>query len=101
MSIDKRLRSNFVDDLFDATLLLQNREECYRFFEDVCTVGEIKAIAQRLAVAKKLDVGEIYSDIANETGASTATISRVKRCLNYGADGYKLVLERLKKQDKG
>jgi len=97
LSIDKRLKNKFVDDLFDAILLLQNREECYRFFEDVCTVGEIKAMAQRFAVAKKLDAGEIYSDIANETGASTATISRVKRCLNYGADGYKLVIERLKK----
>ncbi|MDO8886628.1 YerC/YecD family TrpR-related protein [Candidatus Oleimmundimicrobium sp.] len=97
MSIDKRLKNKFVDDLFDAISLLKNRKECYQFFEDICTVGEIRAMAQRFAVAKKLDGGEIYSDIVQETGASTATISRVKRCLNYGADGYKLIIERLKK----
>ncbi|MDI6799063.1 MAG: YerC/YecD family TrpR-related protein [Actinomycetota bacterium] len=98
MSTDERIKSDFVDDLFEAILLLKDVEECYRFFEDVCTVGEIKSIAQRFAVAKKLDSGEIYSDIAKETGASTATISRVKRCLNYGADGYKLLIERLNKK---
>jgi len=96
LSIDERIKSQFVDDLCDGILLLKNRDECYQFFEDVCTVGEIKAIAQRFAVAKKLDAGEIYTDIVKETGASTATISRVKRCLNFGADGYKLVIERLK-----
>ena len=96
MSIKERLKSEFVNGLFDAILLLKDREECYQFFEDICTVGEIKAMAQRFAVARKLEAGEIYSDIANETGASTATISRVKKCLNYGADGYKLIIKRLK-----
>ncbi len=96
MSIKERLKSEFVNGLFDAILLLKDCEECYQFFEDICTVGEIKAMAQRFAVARKLEAGEIYSDIANETGASTATISRVKKCLNYGADGYKLIIKRLK-----
>lgn len=97
MSADDRIKSEFVDDLFEAILLLEDESECYRFFEDICTVGEIRSIAQRFAVAKKLDNGEIYNDIVRETGASTATISRVKRCLNYGADGYKLLIERLKR----
>jgi TrpR-related protein YerC/YecD len=74
---------------------LQNIDECYQFFEDVCTVAELRSLAQRLEVAKMLQDNHTYGDIANHTGASTATISRVKRCLNYGADGYKLVLERL------
>ena len=69
------------------------------FFEDICTVSELKSIAQRLEVAKMLAEDRTYTDIANETGASTATISRVKRCLNYGADGYKLILEKLKEQN--
>ena len=77
-------------------LTLKTREECYGFFEDICTVSELKSLAQRLEVAKKLDEGAGYAEIAESTGASTATISRVKRCLNYGADGYRLVLDRLK-----
>ena len=95
-----KLKDPFIDKLFEAILLLENEEECYRFFEDICTVSELKAIAQRLEVAKMLNCDKTYTDIANETGASTATISRVKRCLNYGADGYKLVLEKLGKNDK-
>jgi TrpR-related protein YerC/YecD len=75
-------------------------DECYRFFEDVCTVSEIKALAQRLEVAKMLEEGYTYGKIAEDTGASTATISRVKKALHYGADGYKLVLERLKQEKK-
>lgn len=86
------------DQLFEAVLLLENEEECYRFFEDICTVAEIKAIAQRLEVARMLDEDKIYTDIAEKTGASTATISRVKRCLHFGADGYRLILEKLKKK---
>ncbi len=97
MAVDERLKNPALDQLFDAILELRSREECYAFFEDICTVTEIRAMAQRLAVAEKLDAGEHYTDIADETGASTATISRVKRCLNYGADGYRLVLDRLKK----
>ncbi|MGI6686496.1 MAG: YerC/YecD family TrpR-related protein [Bacillota bacterium] len=84
-----------IDDLFEALMLLKNKEEYYRFFEDLATIGEIKSLAQRLEVAKMLDKNETYIKIAEVTGASTATISRVKRCLNYGADGYRLVLNRL------
>ena len=70
-------------------------EECYQFFEDICTVSELKSLAQRLEVARMLQTGHTYDDIVARTGASTATISRVKRCLHYGADGYKTILERL------
>lgn len=96
---NSKLKDPFIDKLFEAVLLLENQEECYRFFEDICTVNELKSIAQRLEVAKMLAEDRTYTDIANETGASTATISRVKRCLNYGADGYKLILEKLKEQN--
>lgn len=91
-----RLKDTFIDKFFEAIMLLENEEEFYRFFEDICTISELKAIAQRLEVAKMLSEECTYVDIANATGASTATISRVKKCLNYGADGYKLVLGRLK-----
>jgi TrpR-related protein YerC/YecD len=94
------LRGPGIDRLFDAILLLENREECYRFFEDICTVGEIQAMAQRLQVAEMLKAGRTYTDIAQITGASTATISRVKRFLNYGANGYNMILERLAKKDR-
>lgn len=96
MTYHTRLKDDLTDKLFEAILLLENEEECYRFFEDICTIGEIKAMAQRLEVAKMLDAERTYTDIAEETGASTATISRVKRCLYFGADGYRLVLNRLK-----
>ena len=90
-----KLRDHLTDQLCDATVLLNTREECYRFFEDICTIAELKAIAQRLEVAHMLYEGGTYDEIVAQTGASTATISRVKRCLNYGADGYALVLGRL------
>ena len=93
--MDGRIKDKFTDQLFKAILLLQDEEECYQFFEDICTINEIKSIAQRLEVAKMLKEGATYEEIAKLTGASTATISRVKRCLNYGADGYKMVLQRL------
>lgn len=96
MALDERLMTEQVDDIFEAILKLKTREEVYRFFEDLCTIAEIKSMAQRWAVARKLDAGETYIDIATETGASTATISRVKRYLEYGADGYRLVLDRFK-----
>lgn len=96
----KQTQDPFIDRLFDAILLLENRDECYRFFEDICTIGEVRSMAQRLKVAEMLQSGNTYTDISDETGASTATISRVKRFLNYGADGYKLILERLDKLDK-
>lgn len=82
--------------LFDAVLTLETKEECHAFFQDLCTVAELRAMAQRLEVAQLLDDGLIYNDILQRTGASSATISRVNRALQYGADGYKTVLPRLK-----
>ncbi|PWI57248.1 YerC/YecD family TrpR-related protein [Sulfoacidibacillus thermotolerans] len=96
MQLDK-LRDRLVNQLFEAILQLETVEECYRFFDDLCTVGEVQSLAQRMEVARMLRQGMTYSHIEAETGASTATISRVKRCLNYGADGYHLVLDRLKR----
>jgi len=83
--------------LFEAILSLKSMEECHAFFQDLCTVAELRAMAQRLEVAQMLDSGMIYNDILDRTGASSATISRVNRALQYGADGYKTVLPRLKK----
>ncbi|MTT33030.1 hypothetical protein GMB86_13535 [Terrilactibacillus sp. BCM23-1] len=94
MQIDK-LRGEMLDQLFDAILTLENREECYRFFDDLCTMGEIQSLMQRLEVARMLKAGHTYHQIEENTGASTATISRVKRCINYGNDGYQMTLERL------
>ena len=83
--------------LYEAVLALETPEECRAFFQDLCTVAELRAMAQRLEVAQLLDEGLIYNDILQRTGASSATISRVNRALQYGADGYKTVLPRLKK----
>ena len=91
-----KLKSEEMDHLFQAVLALETVEECYNFFEDVCTVKELIAMAQRCEVAKLLREGQTYLDIAAKTGASTATISRVNRSLNYGCDGYDLVFERIK-----
>lgn len=95
MAYTGKLREPLLDQLFQAILQLKDMDECYQFFEDVCTVAEIKSMAQRLEVARMLEENYTYGEIAARTGASTATISRVKRCLHYGADGYKTVLERL------
>jgi TrpR-related protein YerC/YecD len=84
-----------VDELFQAVLLLETEEECYRFFEDLATVPEIKSLAQRLQVAKMLMEKETYTAISDKTGASTATISRVKSSLFYGTDGYKMILQKI------
>ena len=84
------------DQLYKAILQLKDAQECYDFFQDLCTVAELRAMAQRLEVAVLLDSGMIYNDILERTGASSATISRVNRALQYGADGYKTVLPRLK-----
>jgi len=84
--------------LFEAVLTLENVEECFDFFEDVCTVNEVLSIAQRFAVAKMLKENKTYLEVAKETGASTATISRVNRSLNYGNDGYEMVFSRLNKE---
>ena len=90
-----KLKDPATDMLFSAVLRLETVEECYGFFEDICTVSEIKAMAQRLEVAMMLRKGEKYSVIEEKTGASSATISRVSRALNYGADGYNLIIDRL------
>ena len=88
------------DTLYRAVLTLKNEDECRRFFQDLCTVSELKAMEQRMEVAMLLDDGMIYSEVLDRTGASTATISRVNRSLNYGADGYKTVIPRLKGQEE-
>ncbi len=98
--MDSRIKDKLVDQLVEAVLSLRNVEEAYAFFEDVCTINEIKAMAQRLEVARLLQSGSTYEEVASLTGASTATISRVKRYLNYGAEGYKLVLERLGREEE-
>ena len=96
--MSKTIRTPAVDYLFDAILSLKDREECYTFFEDVCTINEILDLAQRFDVACMLTEGKIYTEISKETGASTATISRVNKCLQYGSDGYQLVMKRLKEE---
>lgn len=98
MQIDK-LRGKSLDQLFEAILSLEDIEECYRFFDDLCTVNEIQSLAQRLEVARMLREGFTYHRIETETGASTATISRVKRCLNYGNDAYTMALDRIQKEN--
>lgn len=97
LQIDK-LRGKQLDQLFDAILSLETREECYQFFDDVATMHEIQALAQRLQVAKLLREGSTYQTIETETSASTATISRVRRSLDYGSGGYEVVLNRLEKK---
>jgi len=94
VEIDK-LRSEQLDELFDAILSLKTREECYQFFDDIATMNEIQALSQRFQVAKMLKQGKTYNTIEAKTKASTATISRVRRCVDYGSGGYKLVLNRL------
>ena len=93
--MSKKIRTEAVDHLFEAILNLQDKEECYRFFEDVCTVNELLSLSQRFEVAKMLREHKTYLEIAEKTGASTATISRVNRSLNYGSDGYDMVFARL------
>ena len=93
--MSKKLRTKALDNLFEAILSLENMEECYKFFEDVCTVNELLSLSQRFEVARMLRTQKTYLDIAEETGASTATISRVNRSLNYGNDGYDMVFARM------
>lgn len=96
VSVSSHLKDEFTDQLFTAILALESTEEAYKFFEDICTINEIKALGQRLQVAKMLNEGATYDKITEITGASTATISRVKRFLNHGgAGGYQLILDRL------
>ena len=100
MSYESKFKRDDIDELFRAILSLETEEECYRFFEDICTVNEIRAIAQRLHVAELLAEKRTYSDIEAQTMASTATISRINKCLLYGADGYKIVLDRIMKKER-
>lgn len=95
MSYHSKFKCEEIDELFKAILLLENEEDCYRFFEDICTINEIKAIAQRLQVAKLLSQKKTYSEIEELTKASTATISRINKCLVYGAEGYQRLLARM------
>jgi len=97
--LNSKLKDAGMDELFRGILALDSLEECYNFFEDLCTINELRAMEQRFEVARMLDRGQIYSDIVRETGASTATISRVNKCLTYGTDGYRTVLDRLKEQE--
>ena len=91
-----KLQNPEVDHLFQAVLSLQTLEECYSFFEDACTIKEIQEIAQRFEVACQLEAGKNYLEVNRNTGARTATICRVNKCLHYGKDGYKTVIQRLK-----
>lgn len=95
MTYESKFKRDDIDELFDAILTLRDREDCYRFFEDICTINEINSIAQRLQVAKLLSEKKTYNEIEKTTKASTATISRINKCIVYGADGYRRVLERL------
>ncbi len=94
--MNKKLRNENADFLFEAVLKLENVEECYAFFEDLCTVTELRALSQRIVVAKMLSDKKVYSDIVRETGASTATISRVNRSLTNGCDSYEKIFARMK-----
>ncbi|MDO4284996.1 MAG: YerC/YecD family TrpR-related protein [Eubacteriales bacterium] len=98
--MNKKIRNEAVDHLLDAILCLKDKEECYRFFEDLCTVNELLSLSQRFEVASMLRARKTYLEIAEKTGASTATISRVNRALNYGDDGYELVFSRMP-EEKG
>lgn len=93
--MNNKIKDEATDLLFKAILSLKNEEECYNFFEDLCTVPELKAMSQRIVVAKMLTDKKVYSDIVLKTGASTATISRVNRSLIYGSDGYEMVFGRI------
>ena len=97
--MNKKIHTEAVDQLFDAILSLRNRDECYTFFEDVCTINELLSLSQRFEVAKMLREKKTYLEISEKTGASTATISRVNRSLSYGNDGYDMVFERINKED--
>lgn len=100
MSYDSKFKREDIDELFMAILSLEDEDDCYRFFEDICTINEIHAISQRWQVAKLLSEKKTYSEIEDITKASTATISRINKCLVYGAEGYQRILARLKEQGK-
>ena len=99
MSLENLEFKKDLDMLFKAILELENIDECYKFFEDIATITELKAISQRIQVAKMLKEKKVYTEIAEVTGASTATISRVNKCLNYGQGGYNIVLDRINSKE--
>lgn len=99
LQIDK-LRGELLDQFFEAILSLETKDECYEFFDDVATMNEVQALSQRLEVAKMLESGKTYNEIEKKTKAATTTISRVRRCLDYGSGGYNLVLDRIEKEKK-
>mgnify|MGYP000079277715 CR=1 FL=1 len=100
VNVESKLKSKELDLLFEAVLKLESIQECYDFFEDIATINELKALAQRLAVAKMLREKRVYTEIAEKTGASSATISRVNKCLNYGTGGYNTILDRLENKEQ-
>lgn len=95
-NMGKSIRTKAVQEMFQAILLLQDEDECFKFFEDVCTVNEVLSLAQRFEVARMLAQGHTYMEVAEQTGASTATIARVNRSLNYGGEGYETIFERMR-----
>lgn len=98
--MNDKIRDNYTDFLFSAILKLESLDECYAFFEDLCTIPELKAMSQRIVVAHMLKEDKVYSDIVSKTKASTATISRVNRSIRYGCEGYALVFDRLSEEEK-
>ncbi len=94
--MNRKLQSDDIDALYEAVSCIRTREEFYNFFEDLCTIAELQSLAHRFSGAKMLDDGCTYQDIIDKTGASTATISRINKCLGYGADGYSVILSRMK-----
>ena len=93
------LKDSSVDELFEAILSLESVEECHQFFEDLCTINEIISLSQRLSVAKKLDEGKTFTAITAETGASSATIGRVNKCLSYGTGGYRKIIDKINSKE--
>ncbi|MCI9518064.1 MAG: hypothetical protein HFK08_02255 [Clostridia bacterium] len=96
--MNQKLQSEDIDTLYEAVSCIETKEEFYNFFEDLCTITELQSLAHRFTVAKMLSDGYTYQDISDKTGASTATISRINKCLGYGADGYSVILSRMKKK---
>ncbi len=98
--MNPKLKTDAMDSLFDAVLCLETKEDCYTFFEDLCTINELLSLSQRFEVATMLRDKKTYMEIVEKTGASTATISRVNRSLNYGCDGYEMIFNRLAEKSK-
>jgi len=97
---ESKIKSEECDRLYEAILTLKTKEDCYRFFDDLCTINEVISMAQRFQVVKLLQDGMTFAQISADTGVSSATITRVNKCLSYGSDGYRMVLDRLEEQKK-